>query len=446
MFHVLVLDPNKDKSMLTTLHLLKDADIKVYEKSKLDDAIDLIQIIDEIELIIIRDDKKNETSEKIATYLLNNYRPIKLFVIGKANVKYDMLKNFDPEISPESIAIEVKNEFATKEESSLIKREYISVPVDYFLNFKDNPQRTDIYLRIKKEDEFQYVKRVHIGEVLEREAVLKYAQLGLKEFFIKSSEFQNFIFSASDLVKSTINSDSLGLSDRMNANQTSYKLSQAMILDLGIDEHTIELVKSSITSMDKTIKDGALRIFLEKLKSNEDSFAYAHVYLISYLLFKVVDTFDWNSASVKEKLSYIAFFHDISLVTDEHLLVATATDLEQDSLGSKERNLISNHAIESARIVDQFPAVPMGVSSIIREHHGSKTGYGFPSDLSHSIAPLSMIFLVVEEFACTLLKAKNFEKQYITDVLSSMKTKYTKGTYLQALNALVKISNKGLDT
>jgi hypothetical protein len=56
-----------------------------------------------------------------------------------------------------------------------------------------------------------------------------------------------------------------------------------------------------------------------------------------------------------------------------------------------------------------------------------------------------MIFLVVEEFACILLKAKNFEKSFVADVLNVMRAKYNKGTYLQALNALVKISSKGLE-
>lgn len=77
---------------------------------------------------------------------------------------------------------------------------------------------------------------------------------------------------------------------------------------------------------------------------------------------------------------------------------------------------------------------------ILSEHHGSKSGIGFPKTLSIAIAPLSMMFIVVEDFVDSFLKIKDLPtRNDFEAIFNRLEKKYTKVTYAQTLSALRKM-------
>ena len=102
-----------------------------------------------------------------------------------------------------------------------------------------------------------------------------------------------------------------------------------------------------------------------------------------------------------------------------------------------DRIKVLSHALESAKIVDQFPKIPQGIGAIIKEHHGSKTGVGFVETYSANLMPLSMMFIVTENFVDALLKIPGTPKSTdMKKIFSEMQPKFNKSTYGQTLDAL----------
>ena len=181
----------------------------------------------------------------------------------------------------------------------------------------------------------------------------------------------------------------------------------------------------------------ALADYLKMLKQNKLSYAYSHAYLSSLLFNKILKNFEWESAAVREKVMYICFFHDISLKTDTQMQITTLDELEKSNLSRPEKDMVMNHALLSAGMLDKFPKVPIGVGVILKEYHGIKTGYGFREGLSIGLSPLSMMFVVVEDFVSEFLKIQGVpSKDQVVDIFTKLEKVYNKVTYAQTIIAL----------
>lgn len=139
---------------------------------------------------------------------------------------------------------------------------------------------------------------------------------------------------------------------------------------------------------------------------------------------------------MRERMTYIAYFHDISLENPEWMPINSESMLDEASFTREQKKQIQNHALESASIIERFPKIPLGIGTILKEHHGSKTGVGFPDTLSISIAPLSMMFMVVESFVGDFLELEEPRQEDLARIIQKLAARYNKVVYLQTVQAL----------
>ncbi len=430
---LIIVDAAKEQSMLIRLSLANFKDVKVYEKTSIHDVIDLVEIIEDVDAIYCTA-SNNDTAQLLANYLSVDKGQIKLILNSSKVIEYSNLVMCPHDSSLDKIIEIIKNELAIANQMDLSSKEYIAIPVDYFLYFKENPIYADIYLKIKKAEETDhYIKRIQKGEVFEEAEILRFKEMQVENFYIKSDQYLEFVECARRIILNTLNSNDFTTEKLIEISHSSYRVTQSMILELGIDNHTYELVKTSIETMDKVVEDGELKLFLDKLKANPESFIYNHVYLLSFLLNKVVANFSWATASIKEKLTYVAFFHDLSIQSDHLAIIHTEEELGSSKLSAFEKKLVINHANESAKIIEKFNYLPMGVATVVREHHGAKYGNGFTNILNSNLAPLSMVFIVIEDFVQKYLKLTETNLESIDGILNQMEEKFNKGTYLETV-------------
>lgn len=436
---LIILDSAKEQSMLVRLSLANFKDVKVYEKTSITDVIDLVQILDDVDVILLIQDFGVNT-QLLANYLNVDKAHIKLILNSLSQVDYKNLVKYSSESTVDNIIDLVKNEMNIPNHFEVGSKEYIAIPVDYFLYFKSNHIYTDIYLRIKKnEDADHFIKRVQKGEIFEENDIIRFKEMNVEYFYIKSDQYLEFIDSARKIILKKLSTTDIKSEKMIEISHSSYRVTQSMILELGIDNHTYELVKTSIETMDKVVEDGELKSFLDKLKANPESFIYNHVCLLSFLLNKVVGNFPWATSSIREKLTYVAFFHDISIQSDQLAMVHSEEELANSTLSANEKKLVLNHASESAKIIEKFNYLPMGVANVVREHHGAKFGNGFTSFLNSNLAPLSMVFIVVEDFVQRFLKLDEISHEANVKILQEMEQYFNKGTYLETVIMLKKL-------
>lgn len=440
MVQILLIEPDESLRAILKLNIMNAIGCDVVEKQTAVDAISLLEILPNIDLIICKEEAYHEkTALKLSGFLESENHKIPLLVIGNKISNYEHLKILAKDSSWKKIVMEAGAILGCEVHftEGKQKENYVAVAIEYFLNLTSLSLGCDVFIRIKKGEEYQYIKRLHSKDEFTRADIEKYKADGLKDFYIPSDHFSQFVnFATSQLVLKLENT-ALSKADRIKLSAEAYEVTLERIQSLGIDEHTVGLVEESIKSMQESLKDDkALSTFLDSLKLNKLSYGYAHSYLCGLILHKVIGHFDWKSVQVKDKLSYIAFFHDISL-REDLMKYYTEEEVLNSELTKTDRSMILGHANMSAEIVSKFSSIPDGVALILKEHHGAKNGIGFPETLSIAISPMSMMFIVVENFVDEFLKINgkptvgNFEQ-----IFAALKTKYNKVTYEQTVVAL----------
>lgn len=313
-----------------------------------------------------------------------------------------------------------------------IQTEYVPVSLNYFHVISSYSLECDVYIRVRKnENESHYVKRLHAGDFFLQSDVDKYREMGLKEFYIPKEQFTRFVNFVTEKLTGDI------ANAKMERQSDAYEITLDRLHSLGIDELTIELVNESIRAMEQSLKNmHGLTQFLHAMRANKLSYSYAHSYLICLILHKIIDQFEWDSTKMKDRMTYLAYFHDISLENSDLMKINSEELLEEASLSREEKKQVLNHALESANIVERFPKLPLGIGTILKEHHGSKSGMGFPETLSISIAPLSMMFMVVESFVDQFLEIHEPRQEDLIGILQKLNVKYNKVIYQQTVQAL----------
>lgn len=105
------------------------------------------------------------------------------------------------------------------------------------------------------------------------------------------------------------------------------------------------------------------------------------------------------------KLTFVSFFHNITLPS-ELIFINTTEELEAFGGPPSIKKKIEEHALDSAKILTKFKSrVPLGLETIIKQHHGARDGIGFDS-FSQNISPLALVFLVADEWATLMLKSE----------------------------------------
>lgn len=441
MTQILIIENDETLRKIIKLNLTKTIGSDVIEISTSKEAIELLRILPEMDLIICREIIKSDSAGfNLAQYLISEKLKTPLLVIGN---KVSIYKHsFHVEGNSDwRVIVEKVNQILKIHESDAQSSlpEYVPVSIYYFMNINTVMSGCDIFIRVKKnENEFQYVKRLHAGDHFIREDTLRYYENGLHEFYIEKENFTPFVnFVTADLIRK-LSDQTISGSKRITLSSDAYKVTQERINSIGVDDYTVRLVDESITSMTALLKEqNVLAIFLKALKANECSYAYAHSYLCCLILHRIISKFDWQSPQIREKLAYIAYFHDIALNGSDLTEINTLEGFTKSELNDEERKRVESHALESAKIVNKFDNVPSGIDTIIKEHHGSRTGIGFVDNYSATLMPLSMMFIVTENFVDELLKVGGSPNSAdMKNIFSKLQLRFNKSTYGQTLTAL----------
>jgi hypothetical protein len=448
MSQVILIKPELELSKIIKLNLMKGYDVEVIEKAHVQDAIDLIEILPNVEMLIIKETNENLSHlQELINFLNSSSLTIYLLIIGKHHSNYKYQFNLDPGTSWKSI-VESVGKIMGKDykEEGPIESGFVPVPVIYFLNITELSLGCDVYIRVRKSDsEFQYIKRLNSTDNFHREDIERYRKQGLEEFYVSREHFPAFVNFVSDKLTLQLSTKNLKSDEKMLLSSDVYELTLEKIQSLGIDERTMELVEENLKAIGESIGNkGALTEYFNLLRKNKLSYGYAHSYLMCLMLNKINKYFNWITPTVREKINYVCYFHDVSLGDDKLSKITTKEEMSKANLSSEQLKSVMYHANKSAEIIEKVNQIPIGVSALIREHHGVKTGVGFSEEISTAISPISMMFIVVEDFVSNFLKiSDNPTDAQVLEIMTSLQSKYTKLTYSETVMAIKDIiSNK----
>lgn len=309
---------------------------------------------------------------------------------------------------------------------------YVPFPISNFYLMNQSP--CDVYIKLNKATGDEYIKRLHLGDNFNKQDLLKYENLGVADFYVTREDREHFL---NGLLSQTINNlkENSQSEISFSKNADSFVIGSDMIKLLGVTPACVELVEATIENMRSQItKSGKFGELLKRVLDNKFSFSYRRSYLICILSHMLLPRMDWGGqdqrSNLFEKLSFVSYFHDIYLTDadDEKMFKITNQEqLRKADLTPRQKDIVINHANHAALIVHNFPHLPQGVDLIIKQHHGTSNGVGFPEVYTTSISPMAIFFVVVEEFANLVLL--NNDLMNIVILIDQLKEKFTLPSY-----------------
>lgn len=219
-----------------------------------------------------------------------------------------------------------------------------------------------------------------------------------------------------------LNDPTLTTGERLVKTENIQRLVFNMATDLGVQGSTIQLANSAIDSMIYICYNNkSLTRLINRITENKHGFMYQHCLLTTYLSFHLISQTKWGTKEQLKIMTFVAFFHDIALLDESYHDFKTDDEVESSNLTDEEKRKVLDHAALSASVVNKFNAIPFGVGTIIKQHHGNKSGRSI-SKLSQVLSPIAAIFVVAENWADMVI---SYEKR---------KEKLTKEKVLKALH------------
>ncbi len=451
MFEVMLVESNQRVVDLIGAMLYREFNAVVTDIDNAREAVNSVENKNSYDLIIMRDCLAGEQTASYITNVLEQRKiDIPKIVVGNLYTNPSVINIESHFQTQDLINLIIRILKISKDQLEAIKiPEYVAVPTYYFTMMSSTP--CDAYICIKKNNEpDQYIKRIHQGDSIEQNKIATYQESGLNVFYIESKNRFSFmdmmVAHATKVMDEKIDAND---DDQMVSTLSdSFNISQDLIRDLGIDEHAVKMVANNLKGIVSGFSaSSGLGSLIRALLNSPGSYAYRHSHMISLMSYKVIPVMDWwpkNQIKVNlKKMIFVSFFHDILLLRDDLVRLATKNDLVLANLDKKEKELVENHANQISTTVLSYPRAPAGVDVILRQHHGVSNGIGLPRSYSSSISSMAIMFIVLEEFVDRLL---NFQAERLTipQILNNLEDKFTQPAYRRCVKAIRECLKKGI--
>jgi HD-GYP domain-containing protein (c-di-GMP phosphodiesterase class II) len=437
MSQTILIEPNEELKKIYSLNLNTFAGTDVIVRHNADDAIQLLRILPTISLIICKYKVGlEETALKMVEYLKNEQLDTPIIVLGDHPQLNDKVLCI-PEPVPWEKLVQSAAKFlgVTPEDlARRVKPDFVPMSLSYFYDITQTP--CDVFIRIKKAPgEFQFIKRIHSKDIFDFAAIKKYEEQGLKEFYIQRDYQQYFTtFVTNSLVKK-LERDDLNMEDRILTTAHSYDVVADQVAKIGLDQTTVELADAGINSMIKSVKDSPqLANLLKFLFTSKVSLAYQHSHLIAVMCQYILSKQSWYQPKHLEILSFVSFFSDITLKSNEQITIMSDAELRSSNLDDEARQAVMTHARDAAKLLDAHPDANDYIKTVLLQHHGKLDGVGFNDAPGEDLHPLSKVFIVADSFVKILVQPDTPSTK--REILPILYARYTNPSYQKIIKAL----------
>ena len=416
--------------------------LEVIAKKKAEFAINLLESPEgkNIRLIIVRAViEREESAKNLIEYCQKKNLNIPVVEIGPGKPIPGAFAHV-----PNSLQLKTLIQSAAKalnitarDMSTKVVPDQFPIPIQYFKTIRrsvcpvysqdvDDPKKFN--LRIKKYDEF------------DESLINTMIQEGMTHLYVNKLDRLDFVNNVTSELMSMLEGGDMSVDEEITAADKSMELLTKKIMTIGVTEETVALAKKGMDSLKKNVKTNPkMAKLLERLLNNKTSYLYKHTQILSYVGLHIISNIDWGNQEQEEKILFIAFFHDIALETDEQAKIKSSLELKKSTMEPAQKQLVERHAQISAEFVVKFPHAPMGADQIIRQHHGTLNGLGFSEHFGNNVSPMSIVFIVAEEFTRIILNRETgpFDR---ADMLRELKEEFPTSRFQKVIELLQTIT------
>lgn len=361
----------------------------------------LLNIFQTIDILILDIPEEEVLKKQFLDFIKRSEGRIKkLLILGDADIEADYVKTFSRiEIAElfESLKIYFNPDMVPVFGWS-------AIPLCTLIHFEILP--FDLFLKLS---DSRYVKRVPAYEKVDTELTEALRAKGISELYCEKKNNREFSMMLINNMINKMEKKYESVPDMARAHDDVLGTTREIIQHLGLSSRVIEVCESAIETMclDVLAEPSVFSGHLLNLKNNKNlSFQYKLISLTNYIGTQLITEMDMPRKEEQiKKLIFASFFCDMTLKNQGFIYHRKPDDTMGMSL--EEENEINFHALHASELVATYKHTPKEVSLIIRQHHGSFSGIGFPLTKSPQLLPLSKILLVSQDLAFAILADEN---------------------------------------
>lgn len=375
---------------------------------------------------------KEEAAKEVVNYLKAQNRHVPVIVIGPGKEVPGSFAHMANSLQLKTMIQSAARALGITAQSMTNKEvpDYFPIPISFFQILK----RSVCKVYVKRES--SYALLFEKLKDFDTEEIRKLVSAGVETLYVNKLDRLEFVNNVTAELMATLKDEDLSPDEQISATDSTLNLAAKKLLSIGITEETVKLAKGSMDTMKKNVKvNPKLSKLLDRLLSNKASYLFTHTQLLTYIGLHIIKNIDWGNPEQEEKILFIAFFHDIALEKDEQGKIKTQLELKKSTLPEIEKTLVDKHAQIAAELVQKFPHAPMGADQIIRQHHGNLNGIGFSEHFGNNVSPMSVVFIVAEEFTRIVLKYAESELNR-TQMIRELKDNFPTSRFQKVIELL----------
>ncbi len=418
MGQILLIHENEQMRWFHGLNLYVHFTIDTISKSNLDDALSLLEVHPNIDLIMVQD--LQDWPNRISSYLDEHSRKIpKIFLQRVEEFSSTDFNSVNEDIdSSQEIIQKVQSILKTpvKKWDDATLPEHMSIEIDAIKCLSEAP--VNLYIRLGAE-KGKFVKRYSEGDPISTSELKKFKDHGAKYLYFLCTDRVDFFKAYTNNIKDQILSENDY--DKAYAIEAVINNTKNYINDLSKRPDIVEVCNLSLESIQKMVGSfPELSNLWEGLIKNPENEYFNRCQVMTYLLIKISESLNWGSKEIGEKISFAVFFHDILLVGNKLSFIRTVKDKNYLNLSRFEKKLVDEHALTTSNYILKYPNAPLDVETIIKQHHGQLNGIGFGKNIPRNVFPIAGHFMLVEDFVLHLEKNGSIpeSKAYIKNKFS----------------------------
>ncbi len=437
----LLVENNAHIESFYVLNLYTWLGLEIIAKKKAEFAIaELEANASKIKLIIVRCkiDKEN-SAQIIMSYLKEKSLSIPVIEIGPGQETPGCFARTANSLQIKALiqsAAKALN-ITAKDMSTKVVPDFFPIPIIYFRVLKrsvcdvysqdfDDPQKFN--LRLNKLTEF------------DEKTINTFIQEGCANLYINKLDRLDFVHNVTSELMALLEGQQLSPDEAITAGDKNLELLSRKLLTIGVNEETIQLANKSMATMRKTVKSNPkLSKLMERLLANKASYLFTHTQVLTYIGLHIIKHIDWGNDEQADKICFVAFFHDIVLEKDEEGMIKSNVELNKGHLSLAQKALVEKHAQIAAEFVSKFPHAPMGADQIIRQHHGTLNGFGFSEHHGNNVSPISVVFIIAEEFTRILLKYQD-RSLNLAEMIKELRDEFPNSRFKKVIDLLQSVT------
>lgn len=392
------------------------------------EAIDYLKN-NKVDIVLSKHIIKNENSSEILEAFMNDeVKETPLIIIGKRDMFSFGASYIDSSINLKKILRVLAGilNVSAKDMARKKVQEYIKIPKEYLKNIT--------WINVNIHDANQQI-------IIEKDNILNYEDIDSQvtdEFiYIYHLDRLQFTEHFSNEIVSQLDDCQLTTKEQVLLGEVLTDEISVRVSKFGISASTIEQCKKMQKVVEDVCENTSLRKLFDNLVEQKSSYRYRHMLVSSFISSHMLKQMDWGNEEQEKKMRFVSVFQNIYLTDDKLVKITSNEQLKSANLSPAEHQLVISHANKAAELVQQMGRIPMGVDAIIRQHHGSVTGMGFSEFYSGNLSPLSLIFIVSEQFTHMILDEEsqfNFNK-----ALVQIKEKFPTKRFEKIIKAIAEV-------